>query len=167
MTGSGLCGCGCGEPTKLAKQNRSADGDAKGHPRAFLRGHNKRVQPKKPLPHGQYRFVGKLKKAHRLRAERALGKPLPPKAVVHHADGSTDEHAPLVICENQAYHLFLHTRMRIQAAGGDPNTQRICERCHQLKSLDELTKTGNIHNVCKPCAAASMRRWREKKRRAA
>jgi len=62
---------------------------------------------------------GEMVLAHRLRAERALGRPLPPGAVVHHADGSRSPDAPLVICQDQAYHLLLHRRMRVKAAGGD------------------------------------------------
>lgn len=44
---------------------------------------------------------------HIVIAEKAFGKPLPPKCVVHH-------HSPvqLVVCENQGYHLLLHKRQR-------------------------------------------------------
>jgi hypothetical protein len=52
---------------------------------------------------------------HILLAERALGKPLPPKAVVHHMNGDkADNYTPfnLVICPDQAYHLLLHRRMK-------------------------------------------------------
>lgn len=73
-------------------------------------------------PHGP-------KRLHVLRAEKALGRPLPPEAVVHHADGSKGDKAPLVICQDQAYHLLLHRRMRIVRAGGNPNTQSICRVC--------------------------------------
>ena len=66
---------------------------------------------------------------HRARAEAALGHGLPPRAVVHHADGTRSDDGPLVICQNQAYHLELHRKMRIQALGGNPWTQRICAHC--------------------------------------
>lgn len=51
---------------------------------------------------------------HILIAERVLGKPLPLLAVVHHSnrDESDNKNANLVICENQAYHRFLHGRMQ-------------------------------------------------------
>jgi hypothetical protein len=71
--------------------------------------------------------------AHRERAERALGRPLPAGSLVHHADGTKSIQSPLVICPDHAYHAFLHERMRIKAAGGDPNTQRVCTRCGQVK----------------------------------
>lgn len=48
-------------------------------------------------------------------AERALGKKLPPGAVVHHMnEDKTDNFTPLnlIICPDQAYHMLLHKRMR-------------------------------------------------------
>ena len=52
---------------------------------------------------------GERKYEHRLRAEKALGKPLPAKAIVHHHRGTMPT---LVICPDQAYHLLIHARMR-------------------------------------------------------
>lgn len=68
--------------------------------------------------------------AHVLIAERALGKPLPAGAVVHHADENPSNNAPtnLVICPSQAYHVMLHKRMRAMNACGNPNWV-ICPRC--------------------------------------
>lgn len=92
---------------------------------------------------------------HRLRAHRALGRPLPPGVVVHHADGSKSATAPLVICPSEAYHQLLHRRARIVQAGGNPNTDRICSRCKQVKPLvefhlDRANREGRVQ-YCRPC----------------
>ena len=56
-----------------------------------------------------YTVNGERKYAHRLAAEKILGKNLPIKAVVHHHYGNPPT---LVICPDQAYHLLLHARSR-------------------------------------------------------
>lgn len=82
--------------------------------------------PRKAAPNRKERNV----LAHRLRAERALGHPLPARSVVHHVNEQDwSATAPLVICEDQGYHKFLHYRARIVKAGGNPNTEKICSSC--------------------------------------
>ena len=87
-----------------------------------------------------------------MRAENAFGGPLPPGVEVHHADGSKAADAPLVICPDRAYHRLLHVRMRVQAAGGNPNTQRICSRCKQLCLIHDMAlDKGHPSRSCKAC----------------
>ena len=64
-------------------------------------------------------------------AQRVLGRPLPDRAEVHHANGikHDNRNANLVICESRAYHKLLHQRMRAYLATGDP-TKRQCGYCH-------------------------------------
>lgn len=58
---------------------------------------------------------GQYKMTHIIVAEKALGKPLPPKAIVHHISGIPGDHNgffKLVICPSQAYHMLIHKLMR-------------------------------------------------------
>lgn len=116
----------------------------------------------------RYRFVvpvpgGPSVLLHRFRAEQALGKPLPDGAVVHHADGSLSDNAPLVICPDEFYHKLLHRRMRVKAAGGNPNTDRICSKCRAVKPSGEFHKNraqpDGLSHYCRPCqrVASQMR----------
>lgn len=51
---------------------------------------------------------------HKLLCERALGKPLPPGAEVHHVNGNKryNAHRNLVVCQDHAYHVLLHERTK-------------------------------------------------------
>lgn len=96
--------------------------------------------------------------AHRVRAELALGHPLPKAAHVHHVDGSKSDTAPLVICQDAAYHRALHMRMRVQKAGGNPWSDRVCGRCGFVGSPAVFAQPKQVW--CRPCAAAYAREWR-------
>lgn len=67
---------------------------------------------------------------HILVAERILGRPLPPKAVVHHVDKNRSNNDPsnLVICQDDNYHKMLHARERAYLACGDANAHK-CHYC--------------------------------------
>lgn len=84
-------------------------------------------------------------KEHIFLAEIATRKGLPPKAVVHHF---TDEQ--LVICENHAYHMFLHQRQRAVQASGHANYIK-CWRCKQHYHPTLLHKNSRW---CKACQSA-------------
>lgn len=72
-------------------------------------------------------------------AERVLGSPLPPKAVVHHVDGNSENNDPanLVICEDQGYHVLLHRRERALKACGHADYLR-CRHCRHWDSPENL-----------------------------
>jgi hypothetical protein len=92
---------------------------------------------------------------HILIVEKAMGRFLPPKAEVHHwNENKTDNrNENLVVCQDRAYHFLLHARMRIKAAGGDPNTDKICSHCRQVKNKSGFRPKGND---CRPCHAADV-----------
>lgn len=107
---------------------------------------------------------GVVKLRHVLVAERALGKPLPSGAVVHHIDEdrSNDAASNLVICPNAAYHQLLHVRMRALNACGHADWRKchICKQYDEPKNLKFYKTSGNIvHAQC--------RRLRDQARRTA
>lgn len=118
-----------------------------------------------------YRF-GQGKRSHVLKAELALGKPLPPGAEVHHINGDKDNpNAKLVICQDSAYHALLHLRTKLLRAGGNPNTDAWCSRCKQpkprsnfyiRKSSSGRKPAGTITTRCKQCSKEASNEWRWK-----
>lgn len=153
MEGITRCACGCGAPTTRVRQREGPY--RAGDYRRFVRGHYRRAMPTEGYPEAPRLEDGRRLQVHRLRAERALGRPLPAGAVVHHTDGSKRPDAPLVICHDEAYHQLLHRRTRILQAGGNPNMDRICARCHLAKPLSafhrDRTNRYGVVAVCKPC----------------
>lgn len=69
---------------------------------------------------------------HILVAERALGKPLPPTADVHHVNEIKTDNRPgnLVICESRGYHRLLHYRLRALRLSGNAGARQ-CRFCHE------------------------------------
>jgi hypothetical protein len=93
----------------LNKTNRRTDRDGKGY----------RVAMESP---------GFDQWAHIVVAQRALGKPLPKGAEVHHVDEDKSNNAPcnLVVCPSNAYHQLLHVRTDALRACGNANFRRCC-----------------------------------------
>ncbi len=114
-----------------------------------------------------HREPGEKKAEHLCIAERARGRPLPPKAEVHHVDGVRDNNANrnLVICQDRRYHHLLHRRTKVVRAGGNPNTHGLCGECHGLFLISELwlRKTGNEYR-CRSCQQLILQIQRLKRR---
>lgn len=126
-----VCRCGCGERVRRAEEYR------RGHRRA-----SGALKPYATQMHGPV-----IMRTHRIRATLALGKPLPEGVIVHHADGSLDADAPLVICQDNAYNRLLHIRLRAKQAGGNPNTDKFCCRCERLRSQAEFYPSSRPESV--------------------
>ena len=120
-------------------------------------------------PYFYSRLLGELS-VHRYVARRILRKPLPKGAVVHHIDEdrlnfSNDN---LVVLQDNSEHTGLHARLRVQKAGGNWRTQKICSRCKQLLDRSSFNKNKTSYDglqyECKECSAKKDRRYRTKRK---
>lgn len=167
MIEEGYCECGCGQKTNLRTQSNKNKGFFKGEPHRFIQYHHNRGKnnpqynggkTKNPLgyifvrdfSHHKSNSMGYIGE-HILVAEKILGKYLPDKAVVHHVDGNPSNNNPnnLVICENSAYHLFLHRKIRAKKECGNANWRK-CKYCKQYDDPENLyiDKTTAHHRSC-------------------
>jgi hypothetical protein len=180
VIGVGVCACGCGGHTQLAKRDDARYGYVKGQPRRHLKGHDKRVLAARwvtargyvmvlnprPAPGGQ-RFIGE----HVAVVEQILGRTLPPAAVVHHVDDNRARNVSsnLVVLENQQEHIGLHVRRTVLRAGGNPWTQRLCCGCRRAKDFSEFYPAidRRFSTECRDCARTRARAWQRQKRGAA
>lgn len=97
-----------------------------------------------------YRFLGDDRE-HRLVAERALGKPLPAGAVVHHVDEDrlNNANGNLVVCPSQEYHALLHRRTDALSACGHADYLK-CVVCKRYDSPANIKKgvSRTYHRAC-------------------
>lgn len=99
-------------------------------------------------------------------AERAIGKPLPVGAEVHHVDSDPWATSPrLVICQDRAYHKLLHYRASVIRRGGNPNTERLCSLCRVFLPLASFSrcaanKATGLQTACAACLESYRRRKR-------
>ena len=100
------------------------------------------------VPHGHTRANGRHACEHHVVAERALGKPLPLTAVVHHW-GRLDEPNKIVICQDHAYHKLLHVREKALRECGNANWRK-CYQCHHYDDVANMcrpTRTGSYQHL--------------------
>lgn len=102
---------------------------------------------------------GSIKNLHTVLAEKALGKPLPKGACVHHANGEKNG-GTLVICENNSYHKLLHRRERALKACGHTDW-RVCAYCKKYDDPKNLyIKHKSVHHT--ECLNKYKATWRKK-----
>ncbi len=160
----GLCQCGCGRRTTLARQNNKRLKNIKGCPHKFIYNHHLRGSNHPRWNGGQHKDgngyvmilipghpradVGGYVREHILVAEKALGKSLPERAVVHHANGTKDS-GPLVICQDNAYHQLLHRRERALNDCGHTSWRK-CRFCKQYDDPENMISNG-LHVYHRAC----------------
>lgn len=144
MRPRGLCWCGCGEATQIAKQWCWRSQTRPGQPMRYVKGHGKRQyrrvfegyvlirQPDHPRAINRYVFE------HVLVVEAAIGRSLESRHVVHHVNSIRGDNRPANLCvlENQSEHMALHARLKVLRAGGDPFSDHYCSRCRTAKPAD-------------------------------
>lgn len=158
---AGLCQCGCGESTPIAAGTDRRRGWIKGQPIRFVDGHNKRGKGSHFWKGGRslYKSLGSsvvrelgISREHELVVYRAMGRPLPKGAEIHHVNEDKWDNRPenLVVCQDHAYHKLLHLRRDALRASGNPNYRRcwICKTWDDLANMMTRKHAGSIHRLC-------------------
>lgn len=177
----GECHCGCGGKTKFQSRSNARLGIKKGDPNKYCPGHN---PPQHGEKHSQWKG-GNRKTAkgyntilmpehqrscsngyvleHIVIAEKMIGGPLPPGAVVHHTDnnkGRTDKYG-IVICKNRAEHQTIHRKMIALKECGNEDWRK-CSGCHEYDDVANMKKhKKNYYHA--DCYNKYHREWAAKK----
>lgn len=176
----GCCHCGCGGKTGIAKRNRPGRGHIKGEHFRFIHSHHRDLSGSN---NGHWKggvtrdrgYVFKYNPTHPkalpngyvheaiLVCEKALGKALPVGAIPHHIDEnkSNNDNSNLVLCQDRAYHNFLHQRMRAYRACGHADWRK-CQYCDQYASPDDLhlvIRRGKVEAIYHVGCAREMNRF--------
>lgn len=88
---------------------------------------------------------------HVMKAEAALGKPLPRNVVVHHVDEdkTNNTNSNLLICTRK-YHNMIHMRMRALDESGKAGNMKcpICKQWDDPRNMQKNTSGGFRHKEC-------------------
>jgi hypothetical protein len=165
----GYCQCGCGQLAKISEKKSTKVGFVKGKPRRFLKGHNLKGSNNHIWNGGKYisshGYVRVLMPEHSradvdgyvyehiLVCEKALGKPLPLGAEPHHINENKSDNRPsnLIVCQDRAYHLILHQRMRALKDCGHASWRKcfVCKKYDSPENLSNVQKgRAPYHSSC-------------------
>lgn len=165
----GYCHCGCGNKTRIATVTCRPEGRYKGVPLKFLPFHHLKRAESHPgwkggvrkarvdgyieiyVPNHPMKTVRKTVFEHILVMEEKIGRFVTREERVHHINGDRSDNRPenLHLCSSHAEHMDLHRQMDAIAAGGESDW-RMCNRCHQYDSPDNLRIKGDYvqHPEC-------------------
>lgn len=171
-----LCGCGCGQPTKLAPKTKASRGEFKGQPQRFIHGHAARVTRGTLIErlerkiersgdcwlwtgatsggYGVVQASGRMQRTHRVVYELVVGA-IESGVELHHACATP-------ACVNPAHmrpvtraaHRMLHGRAVVQCPAG-----------HEYTEENTYVIPGTSQRQCRACKRAADRRYRERKRK--
>lgn len=124
----------------------------------------------RPHTPGNYRKAGssnatnESKCVHVIVAEKALGKPLPKGAIVHHVNTIKDDNRNenLVICPDAVYHNLIHKRMRAYDTCGHADWLR-CHFCNKYSDPSGMN-VGKVRAAHKECASIANKSWNARKK---
>jgi hypothetical protein len=108
---------------------------------------------------------GIKERGHVAIAEAAIGKKLPPKAIVHHVDKNRSNNKPtnLVVCPDQAYHKLVHQRDDAFHACGNANWFKcwFCKTYDDPSNMRQHKNRNQYHHLrCDADYAAKKRELR-------
>lgn len=166
----GYCHCGCGEKTNLSKSTNPQKKQIKGQPLRFVKHHHMRKDNNPNWNGGSkarsdgYREIlnpfhhrannNGYVMEHIMVAEKALGRNLPPKAVIHHINGNMADNRQvnLVICHDNAYHKLIHRRQRAFNACGHASWYK-CQFCQKYDEPGNMyirpDNSQGYHRTCR------------------
>ena len=103
---------------------------------------------------------------HLLVIEKALGRPIKRSEEVHHINGiqNDNRNTNLVLCQDHAYHMFLHRRKKALASCGNKSCEP-CKECGKYNDPTTMTlhhklKHRNIY-IHKECNRKLSAKWRK------
>lgn len=165
----GYCHCGCGQKTKISKQNRKDRNWIKGKHKRFLPGHNSINLP--AFKHNSWKGGRVVRRGyvqihdrehnrttklgyvleHIVIVENIIGFSLPPKSVIHHVNENKcdNRNQNLVVCQDTEYHSLLHRRQRAYNECGHAKWRK-CNICKKYDHPDNLFINGrnSYHRSC-------------------
>lgn len=136
---------------------------------------SKKCRIAKAISKGKWYPVKNYKRIHIAVMENMIGRKLHKGEVVHHEDENKRNSDPsnLKLFASHSEHRKYHDRKSKIAQGIDPDIEKRCYRCKQIKPFSAFTKTVNRKgqkvpaSACKPCAViAAQIRYRAKKEKA-